>query len=245
MAWASSGPRTPTGPIRRRRRSRRPPRRPSRRTVQADFAGTYADSNALAMALADSAQVRECVARQMFRSRRAAAAPTCPTRPIGTPSTLRGHVHRHLEPAPEREPGEVRRDAGRLRPQPPVRQTEPPVKRSPTRRSFLRAVGAGATALPFYGLLEDSVARAAGETIPLRFAGIYHPHGVAAELFVMQSGDTESNFNLTYVERRPVLAAAVRRRRDLRQELQEQDHRHRGASTSCRTPTGTRRRARS
>jgi hypothetical protein len=72
------------------------------------------------------------------------------------------------------------------------------VKRSPTRRSFLRAVGAGATALPFYGLLEDSVARAAGETIPLRFAGIYHPHGVAAELFVMQSGDTESNFNLTY-----------------------------------------------
>jgi hypothetical protein len=36
--------------------------------VQADFAGTYADSNALAMALAESAQVRECVARQMFRS---------------------------------------------------------------------------------------------------------------------------------------------------------------------------------
>ncbi len=72
------------------------------------------------------------------------------------------------------------------------------MKRSPTRRSFLRAVGAGATALPFYGLLEDSVAQAAGETLPLRFAGIYHPHGVAAELFVMQSGDTESNFSLTY-----------------------------------------------
>jgi hypothetical protein len=73
------------------------------------------------------------------------------------------------------------------------------VKRSPTRRSFLRAVGAGATALPFYGLLEDSVAQAAGETLPLRFAGIYHPHGVAAELFVMQSGDTESSFSLTYM----------------------------------------------
>ena len=28
------------------------------------------------------------------------------------------------------------------------------------------------------------MAHAAGETIPLRFAGIYHPHGVAAELFV-------------------------------------------------------------
>ena len=33
-----------------------------------DFAGSYADSNALAMALANSAQVRECVARQTFRS---------------------------------------------------------------------------------------------------------------------------------------------------------------------------------
>jgi hypothetical protein len=34
----------------------------------ADFAGAYADSNALAMALANSAQVRECMARQMFRA---------------------------------------------------------------------------------------------------------------------------------------------------------------------------------
>jgi hypothetical protein len=34
----------------------------------ADFAGTYADSNALATALSNSAMVRECVARQMFRS---------------------------------------------------------------------------------------------------------------------------------------------------------------------------------
>ena len=33
-----------------------------------DFAGTYADSNALATALAGSAQVRECLARQFFRS---------------------------------------------------------------------------------------------------------------------------------------------------------------------------------
>jgi hypothetical protein len=34
----------------------------------ADFAGAYDDSNALATALAGSAQVHECVARQMFRS---------------------------------------------------------------------------------------------------------------------------------------------------------------------------------
>src|SRR5262249_10786714 len=33
-----------------------------------DFTGTYADSNALATALAGSAQVRECLARQFFRS---------------------------------------------------------------------------------------------------------------------------------------------------------------------------------
>jgi hypothetical protein len=33
-----------------------------------DFAGTYADSNALAAALGSSAQVRECLARQFFRS---------------------------------------------------------------------------------------------------------------------------------------------------------------------------------
>jgi uncharacterized protein DUF1592/uncharacterized protein DUF1588/uncharacterized protein DUF1595/uncharacterized protein DUF1587 len=33
-----------------------------------DFAGTYADSNALATALGNSAQVRECMARQLFRS---------------------------------------------------------------------------------------------------------------------------------------------------------------------------------
>jgi hypothetical protein len=35
---------------------------------EADFAGAYADSNALATALANSGMVRECVARQMFRS---------------------------------------------------------------------------------------------------------------------------------------------------------------------------------
>ncbi|HMF42392.1 MAG TPA: DUF1592 domain-containing protein [Polyangia bacterium] len=34
----------------------------------ADFTGTYADSNALATALGNSAQVRECLARQFFRS---------------------------------------------------------------------------------------------------------------------------------------------------------------------------------
>ena len=59
-------------------------------------------------------------------------------------------------------------------------------KRSASRRSFLRAVGAGAVALPFYRLLEDHFAKAYGETLPLRFIGVYHPHGIAGELFAMQ-----------------------------------------------------------
>jgi hypothetical protein len=37
-------------------------------TFPMDFVGSYADSNALATALGSSAQVRECVARQLFRS---------------------------------------------------------------------------------------------------------------------------------------------------------------------------------
>jgi hypothetical protein len=92
-------------------------------------------------------------------------------------------------------------------------------KRSASRRSFLRAVGAGAVALPFYRLLEDHFAKAYGETLPLRFIGVDHPHGIAAELFAMQyagnfpsgtpSGVTDTvttsggvtsstNFNITY-----------------------------------------------
>ena len=59
-------------------------------------------------------------------------------------------------------------------------------KRSASRRSFLRAVGAGAVALPFYRLLEDHFAKAYGETLPLRFIGVYHPHGIAGELFALQ-----------------------------------------------------------
>ena len=76
-------------------------------------------------------------------------------------------------------------------------RTEPP-RRSATRRSFLKAVGAASAALPFYRLLEDSVARAQGEPLPLRFVTLYHPHGIAAEYFAMQPSDTETSFNLTY-----------------------------------------------
>ncbi len=88
-----------------------------------------------------------------------------------------------------------------------------PPKRSPSRRSFLRAVGVGATALPFYKLLEDSFAHAAGEPLPLKLMTISAPHGVADEFWGMRTPtspdipvdklsrkgtDTETSFDITY-----------------------------------------------
>jgi len=69
---------------------------------------------------------------------------------------------------------------------------------SPTRRAFLRAMGAGMAALPFSKLLENSVAQAAGEALPLKFITIYCPHGLPAEYWAMKSSDTETNFDIAY-----------------------------------------------
>ena len=89
----------------------------------------------------------------------------------------------------------------------------PEKPRSAARRSFLRAVGAAATALPFYQLLEDSFAHAAGETLPLKFVTISHPHGIASEYFSARAAtspdiavealslrgkDTETSFDIAY-----------------------------------------------
>ena len=70
--------------------------------------------------------------------------------------------------------------------------------KSASRRMFLRAMGAGFAALPFSRLLENSVAQAAGETLPLKFITIYHPHGLSAEYWAMKSGDTETAFDIAY-----------------------------------------------
>ena len=69
---------------------------------------------------------------------------------------------------------------------------------SPTRRAFLRAMGAGMAALPFSRLLENSVAQAAGETLPLKFITIYHPHGLSAEYWAMKASDSETSFDFSY-----------------------------------------------
>ena len=44
------------------------------------------------------------------------------------------------------------------------------------------------------------MAHAAGETPPLRFVTMYHPHGIAAETWAMRGADTETNFDLTFTE---------------------------------------------
>jgi hypothetical protein len=83
-----------------------------------------------------------------------------------------------------------------------------------TRRTLLRGLGAGIAALPFFRLIENSVAQAQGATLPLKFVTIYHPHGIAAEYWNMgcrgtmglptmaqgscTMGDTETNFDITY-----------------------------------------------
>jgi len=68
--------------------------------------------------------------------------------------------------------------------------TNPPRgPRSRARRSFLKAVGMGATALPFYRLLEDSFAHAAGDPLPLKLITISAPHGIAAEYWNMRPSD--------------------------------------------------------
>ena len=65
------------------------------------------------------------------------------------------------------------------------------------RRTFLKALGSSIVALPLVDMLADSVAHAA-DGQPLKFIGVYHPHGVAAEYWVMQDGDTETSFDITY-----------------------------------------------
>jgi hypothetical protein len=78
-------------------------------------------------------------------------------------------------------------------------------KLSATRRSFLRAVGAGFAGFPLLRALQHSVAQAAGESPPQRFLTMYHPHGIAAETWVMRGSDTEDRFDLTFTE--PVCGA--------------------------------------
>jgi hypothetical protein len=70
--------------------------------------------------------------------------------------------------------------------------------RSTHRRSFLKAVGAGLATLPFYRPLEHAFAQSMGEALPLKFIGVYQPHGVCAEYYSMRRHDTEKHFDIGY-----------------------------------------------
>jgi len=71
-------------------------------------------------------------------------------------------------------------------------------RRALHRRAFLRGVGAGFATLPFLPVVENAYARSMGEALPQRFIGVYHPHGIAAELYTPRPGDTETKFDLRH-----------------------------------------------
>jgi hypothetical protein len=69
-----------------------------------------------------------------------------------------------------------------------------------SRRRFLQTLGLGAATLPFFRLLENSAVHAAEGNLPLSFVGVYHPHGASSPLFWRRAEDTETRFELNYVE---------------------------------------------
>jgi hypothetical protein len=76
----------------------------------------------------------------------------------------------------------------------------PPAALARSRRAFLRAVGQGATALPFYRLLEASAVHAAPGDAPQRFIGIFAPHGITEPYFRRRPGETETSYDLRFAD---------------------------------------------
>src|SRR6185436_1906546 len=109
----------------------------------------------------------------------------------------RGRVHQRLARGAGRRARQHRRDADRLRERARFRLAGRAMTRI-GRRRFLRGLGAGAAALPLVRLVASSRASEAGLPPPLRFIGVYHPHGIAAELFARREGETETSFALDY-----------------------------------------------
>jgi Protein of unknown function (DUF1552) len=68
------------------------------------------------------------------------------------------------------------------------------------RRSVLKAVGAFAS-LPLGQFLFRSIAQAQGMSAPpLKFIGVYHPHGIAAECYNRRASETETAFDLNFAD---------------------------------------------
>jgi hypothetical protein len=69
-----------------------------------------------------------------------------------------------------------------------------------TRRSFLKAVGAAAAALPFYKLLEDHAVRAEAGTLPLKLVGVGSFHCTTQQFYARQAGETDTSFDIGYAD---------------------------------------------
>jgi hypothetical protein len=67
-----------------------------------------------------------------------------------------------------------------------------------SRRSFLRALGAGAVSLPFYRLLEHGAVHAQSAATPMRYVSILHVNAAASPLFLRREGETETDFDIAY-----------------------------------------------
>lgn len=67
------------------------------------------------------------------------------------------------------------------------------------RRSILKALGAFAS-LPIGQLMYRSIAHAQGMPVPLKFIGVYHPHGVSAEHYARRATDTDTVFDLNFAD---------------------------------------------
>jgi hypothetical protein len=63
----------------------------------------------------------------------------------------------------------------------------------------LKALGAFAS-LPVGKLLFQSIAQAQGMPSPLKFIGVYHPHGISAESYARRATDTETQFDLNFAD---------------------------------------------
>jgi hypothetical protein len=70
--------------------------------------------------------------------------------------------------------------------------------RERSRRSFLKAVGAAAAALPFFKLLERSAVDAQAGDLPLNLVGIYHGHGRSKPFWHRKPGETDTSFDIAY-----------------------------------------------
>ena len=69
-----------------------------------------------------------------------------------------------------------------------------------TRRSFLKAVGLTAAALPFYRMLENDVVRAQTGMLPQKFVGVGTFHATTQQFYARRAGETDTNYDISYAD---------------------------------------------